>query len=420
MVLRIKDIIDSAKGISGVSGVLSKYIDNINTKGHTSNEPGDYVRRTDDANVVVAAPIAYDLWYLFNKPEQAVNLISLFDFDNASYISEQLGNITSKIENLKTFRGILDPSALIAAEARLPMDMSEQETWRNTAEYFIHLLGYESWYKGDGFQFASPGPKNINDCVGYITLPAGQLGVMEIISLLLESEVEKTSFEVEEEQKPVFDQPAQMFPPTQGVWNNVCLGRHIIEQAYVYAAEQETYMEIPAYSISPIYYGADVSPKGWYRYWISKTDTSFIPGCFVMILCKPLALPPHVWWFQESLPFIYAGHWYETNNLSSGVIVSITAEKDRIDQGIGKQYLIKVQGTQIYLDASDFYEYKVGDRVGLYKTLSAYDYWDAEGWHIPNKKSFTFNNFTPIKTAEVMQPSMKYTIIPIDFYKSEE
>jgi uncharacterized membrane protein len=111
---------------------------------------------------------------------------------------------------------------------------------------------------------------------------------------------------------------------------------------------------------------------------------------------------------QESTPFLYAGNWMETQNLTSGIITMVTLETARTDHGIGDEYWVRINGTEIIAYASDFKRYEVNDRVAILKR-----------WTTSSKtnKSFTWinqrNGTHPVKN----QVSLEFVILPITFYK---
>jgi len=152
-------------------------------------------------------------------------------------------------------------------------------------------------------------------------------------------------------------------------------------------------------------YTEDVKPKMWMRYWIHKSS-QIVPGEFVGILCKPNVAPPHVWWFQESSPFLYAGNWLETWNLTSGVVTEVTLEADRTDGQIGNQYKIKIQGCEVSIEASDFLLYSVGDRVAVVKMDSI---------ETAPTKSFTWLDQPTFKKEHEGELVTNFIIIPATF-----
>ena len=161
-------------------------------------------------------------------------------------------------------------------------------------------------------------------------------------------------------------------------------------------------------SISEADYTQDVKSKSWTKVWIKKTDKYPVPGEFIGILVKPLSVPPHVWWFQESTPLLYAGNWVETQNLTSGVITQVTLEVNRTDGGVGDEYWVKINGIEIIAYASDFKLYEVGDRVAILKRWTT---------GVKATRSFTWKDQRDGQHPIKDQASLEFVIMPITFYK---
>jgi hypothetical protein len=190
------------------------------------------------------------------------------------------------------------------------------------------------------------------------------------------------------------------------------VGDHLIKSGYVAVDDRKRGLEMQASPFPESFYvDAANMPKMWMRYWIHGDETFPIPGEFLGIICKPLALPPHVWWFQETSPLVYAGNWFETSNLTGGVVEEIVLEADREDDGIGNLYTVKVQGRPIKINASDFLPYEVGDRVGVLKVDTVIE--------TPQTESFRWSYQIRLLESDEEQPfgNDEYVIIPIDFYK---
>jgi hypothetical protein len=239
--------------------------------------------------------------------------------------------------------------------------------------------------------------------------PVGQLGVMEVISMFQETELEVEGFTLKPDEVPVQITETQLFPPMEHAGENRSFGKYLIESGYIIPNEVKSQVEI----MSSVYipekdYTRNVAPKSWTKLWIKKTDKFPVPGEFIGILCKPVACPPHVWWFQESTPFLYAGNWVETQNLTSGVITQVTLEVNRIDRGIGNEYWVKVNGIEFIAYASDFKLYEVDERVAVLKR-----------WTIGSKteRSFTWKDQRDGTHPVKNQVSLEFMIIPITFYK---
>jgi hypothetical protein len=329
-------------------------------------------------------------------------------------------------------------------------DMKWVTEWANNGIYWINTIAFEIWQNGLGQQYASDGPKGfkINDYVGYLTFPIGQLGVMEVISLIQETDLSGYDFEgvdaldnylvkipasdtLTDDEKPSLQSTPALFPDMKDAngnalaGENYCYGRHLIESAYLVPDEivdsqneknssgETAYapnpkLDVELFSSKMKQYPEDVKPKKWMRYWIHKDSTLPVPGEFIGILCRPVACPPHVWWFQESSPFVYAGNWVETGNLTSGVVTVVTLEADRTDGKIGNQYRVKIQGCEVIIEASDFLVYAVGDRVAVLKLDSIVT---------AATKSFTWLDQPTFKSTDNLTEKITYLILPATFYK---
>lgn len=412
----LKSIIDSLKGISGSGDVLGQLVKLRGGSGKLTLEAGDYVGN----GKAMAAPIATDLWYLFGHDNfMAHYFVEVIGdtYDFTTYMEENLSGLANLpgLKPLKMLRYLDD----LVSSTTYRYGWAVGQEWANNGMFWINTLAFELWLTDIGMQFASDGPLDFepNNYAGYITFPVGQLGVMEVISLIQETDIAGYKFDGEDVKEaiapgfgevPVMKTPAELFPGTEQAGNNVCYGKHLIESAYL--VPDAVKRDIELFSSEMTAYAEDVKPKKWMRYWIHKESKLPVPGEFIGILCKPVVTPPHVWWFQESNPFIYAGNWLETGNLTSGVITKVTLEEDREDGEVGNQYDIKIEGCEVTLDASDFFLYKVGDRVAVLKLDSTATKAD---------KSFTWidQKETVFDSTDKGKVITNYIIIPLTFYK---
>jgi hypothetical protein len=130
-----------------------------------------------------------------------------------------------------------------------------------------------------------------------------------------------------------------------------------------------------------------------------------------------------VWWFQESSPFLYAGCWAETRHLTGGVITGITEEADRDDYGIGSLYTVRTQGYEIKVNASDFFGYQEGDRVGILKkemvAATPGDFEESEDEDGVQEMAFLYTEQVVITAEDEGLLREDLMIVPIDFYKEE-
>ena len=452
----LNKLLNSLKGISGTGNTLSQVMklrdDFIGTM-----EPGDYANNR--SKKATAAPIAYDLWYLFGHDnflshyyvdDDGESTLAGSYFDFTDYIAENM-QFLQYLPGLKPMKIMRGMEQLVGYAETDLYGFYERTAWANNGVYWINTIAFELWTKDIGMQYASDGPTKdfkINDYVGYISFPVGQLGVMEVISLMTETGISgyqfasteegvdfwvKPSVSLEAKDTPIAISSPEIFPPAKDDNGNMlanqgyCYGRHLIEKGYLvsetpvpsqnqhnsegstpYAPVAKNDLELIA---SPmVAYMTDVKPKKWMRYWIHKDSVWPVPGEFIGILCRPVTVPPHVWWFQESIPLLYAGNWMETGNLTSGVVTSVTLEEDREDEGIGNEYKVKIQGCEVTIYSSDFFLYTVGDRVAILKVDSA---------AAKQEKSFTWNDQLTLAFDQTDKGMIitNYIIIPATFYK---
>jgi len=446
----IEKIINSLKGVSGSGNVLAQTVKLIKD-ANLSMEPGDFARSNMPAPM--AAPVAYDLWYLFAHDNFFAHYYedANQDFkDYQPYLNECFAflSILPGLKPLKTLRNL---EQFVSDTGFDAYSMRNYLNWLNNGIYWVNTAAFELWNKGIGMQYSSAGPKgfNPNDYVGYLSFPVGQLGTMEVMSLIQETKiggylfagkdglpdtVDKPPLDpatLDDKDKPITKSTAEIFPDVKDIHGtihsgqNYCYGRHLIESAYrlpetpepsqnkLNSEGTEAYAptanrDVELHSSPMAGYLEEVKPKLWMRYWIHKDSTMPVPGEFIGILCKPVATPPHVWWFQESTPFLYAGNWMETGNLTSGIVTAVTREADRPEGSIGDEYRVRIQGCEVIVYPSDFFSYEVGDRVAILKvdsTVAALD------------KSFTWLDQAALKETDKDAVQTNYVIIPATFYK---
>jgi hypothetical protein len=438
--------LESMKGLAGSGNILGDLISKISDFVGTM-EPGDIVA----SNQVTAAPITYDLWYLFyhqnfmRKYYAGGNNPVYKFFNYVPYMTAQLGFLRY-LPGLKPLKVFTD----------LDKQLKIEDVWlaapnyTHRGIYWINTLFFELMSNKKPLRYPSEGSKgyqiNPNDYVGYVAFPVGQLGVMEVVSLFQETQLKGHQFAaynadptyyakpamsgLKNEYVPAVQSTPEMFSDmkdkdgNQLAGMNYCFGRHLIESAYykpeypvasqnslnsngttAYAPIADKDVELWASGIKD--YGEDIAPKKWMRYWIHKDSTLPVPGEFLGILVRPVAAPPHVWWFQESSPLLYAGNWVETNHFTSGVITSVTLEKDRPAGSVGNEYKVKIQGVEIIAYATDFFLYAVGDRVAILKKSSL-------GSATQSFSSLEQSHFKETKGITI---STIHIIVPMTFYK---
>jgi hypothetical protein len=168
------------------------------------------------------------------------------------------------------------------------------------------------------------------------------------------------------------------------------------------------------------------------KIWIEKKDTWPVPGEFIGILCKPAPVPPHCWWFQKSSPFVYAGNWFDTLDLTSGIITKkedTTYPENETNTGGAEciKYTVRIHGVDVEIYSSDFLAYEIDERVAIYKYRGKdtkpvemqYEVRDKD-----SKKDIPFNQHEQQLLGD---PSVNmdgtplelftYVILPLTFYK---
>ena len=402
-------LINVKKGVSGTGALLGHLVDNAGDDAPVMLEPGDLVER--ESLIQTSIPIGYDLWYLKHtvNMQEAENPEDLFI--SQDYLDNQLDFLSNDLGGVKPLKVIANIDDLVY-DPNYTDYFGSDVPWSNDGQYFIHQMAFEVWMKDLSETIPSDGAEtkygfDRNNVFGYLSFPVGQLGVMEVISVLRQSALD--DFELTDELKPNVDTVSDyFFPPVDDyTGKNICVGDHLVESAYVVPEDARRAVEYPAAPYTEYY--KDVQPQMWIRYWIHGDEEKFIPGEFVGIILKPLSLPPHPWWFQETSPLLYSGCWFETGNLTGGVVTAVVLEADRTDSGVGNLYTVKVQGREIEVNSSDFFTYAVDDRVGIIKIESVVE--------TPAVKSFMWTDQDRIKSTDTTSEPTEYQILPIEFYE---
>jgi len=402
----LTDYINAFKGISGTGSQLNNIKDLLKDDFAINLEPGDFVVKGKDSGIVTTAPVDADLWYLWNH----VNGMTWIEkTENTElYMTERLAFLTTKLGGIKALKGVTNLSDV--TRGILDWDQIESfGTWKNLAKAWFQLIAFEILFNGQSFQYNEDSvPAEV---VGYLTFPVGQLGTMEVISLIQESLTDAADFNMQEDEKPNTDEPKLFVSFTNWIYNK-CYGRHLVVSGYIVPTDERgKYIPLAKTHLAASDYGVDVKPKGWGKLWITRGDKFPVPGEFVGILCKPLPVPPHVWWFQNSSPFLYAGNWFDTFDLTSGVIVSKAEDEVHPTTGVTcTGYRVKIHGREVDIYSSDFVVYEVGTRVGIFKI----------GTRSNTEIVFDYKEQAMQGDPEVGPLiSEDYVIIPITFYEEE-
>ena len=389
--------------------------------------------------VASSLPIESDVWFLY----PTVNLLTKDDRDPDA-VWEKMTRFLEHVQDEAT----LYPLRMLRSLSDLTrvFDYWEAETsFVNNGESYIHEIRYETMIYGRSEMFISLGPNWYRDpsydstqgladrYAGYLAIPVGPLGVIGTLSVVseammkdplstgfvsdfsLEAGVVLEAEDDDEEIKTYGDTSRRLLPP--GDVSDKCKGIHLIEKAYNLVHRDTEY---PAAGFAGY---TDVLPHAWLRLWLDRDECWPMPGEFVGVLAKPIR--PHVWWFQRSSPFLYAGNWFETEHYTSGVVEEVIPPDEAQDE-VGSVYKVNVNGESLYVQSSDFLEYSVGERVTVLK-VGATDTSENFNWSRLNFRTRTGTTLEEqeeialsvagLSERELVQSDLM--ILPITFYKKE-
>lgn len=419
-----------------------------------SVDPGDFIFvGGDDPGLSLSLPIAYDIWYLW----QTANIISQESDEAEEFTKLILDPIFKRYGLIYPLRTISRKNADGSNDV-----YPDVMYFREQGIDCIKEMRFETFLHDKAPNFTSKGPKDtfnteidhggrgIADLYcGFLAFPVGPLGVEQVLSVLSLSLLEDKKYQVEDDSlKP---QTAEGLLSPIGPQTNDCIGRHLVEDAYLMVDRD---VEYPA-SIMP---GHDsILPHHWMRLWLDKEGTWPVPGEFISLVAKPLGDPPHCWWYQRTSPFIYSGQFFETEYYTSGIVLAIIESIDydqetdlseyevskvssvypqretygelHLSTGmkfenlnhVGNIYKVRVKQQDLYLKSSDFLEYEIDQSVAIRKVPGA-------------KENFTWNDLSEgcLVCGVGVEAKIKYdnqmagkqfkineewVIVPITFYK---
>jgi hypothetical protein len=104
----------------------------------------------------------------------------------------------------------------------------------------------------------------------------------------------------------------------------------------------------------------------WFRMQLAGGEKKFpVPGEFLGLGVR--MMPDMYWGHQKSSPFIYSGNWMDTVYFTGAVITEIIVPTDETPY---PTYKVQWRKNEVTMPASDFAEYKVGDRVTILKDVA--------------------------------------------------
>jgi hypothetical protein len=379
--------------------------------------PGDHAT-IGTINQSLGSPIGYDVWYLWHTANALPSTSDGSELQEE--VLEGMSEFFENFQNIKPLRTLRQAGDLSAG-----MSMKEAKSYfENNGLYMVKEMRFEQNLKGNSFKYPSGGKER--DFVAYLAFPTGQLGVMEVQSLISETMIERE--EIEDDTAVI--QGGEFMPPVKKE-RNACPGTHIIHTGYVKGDQEKV-----EYVADKFIGHENYSPHRWERVWIKNEDTWPVPGEFVGLACR--SFPWHAWWFQETFPFLYSGNWFETGYYASGLITEIYDPADDIlidqdnlpaeviakieDAATEETYLykIRIRGLELCLRPSDFAGYSVGDRVAVLKKngeTTNFDWSQMDSWPTFEEKKIIVAGQSGNETEIPVVSCENLMIIPITFYE---
>lgn len=337
---------------------------------------GDNTRDLGEGyNIALSLPVASDVWYL-TVGESILPYSGENYQQDADTILAVLSKYLSNLGNIEPLRSLHSYKDLSPNQYLSP----SRGTWeKGIGRQVIRTIRYEAWMFNRSTEFPSKGPKASAEAgvynhpensmgelyCGFLSIPVGPLGVMQVLSIYSENMPnmhflamdESVVIESADFFAPVLEQPLDGFMSPMTDMKETCPGVHLVEKGYLNVSRDAEY---PAEAMEKY---DTIKPLMSLRFYLRRGARWPLPGEFIGVLAKPW--PTHVWWFQKTSPFLYAGNWFETNFYTSGIITEVLTP---LEGSPVKVYRVTVRGCEICISASDFYGYKVGDRVAILRT----------------------------------------------------
>jgi len=454
--LKINDIDIGKEGqMSGaLSGRISQLQELLN-ENHTLSQapiavdPGDFIRIGDDGSpgLALTLPIAYDVWYLWHT----VNVLPEKDEDRELFVNLVLNPLLIRLGNLSPLRTVLKGQLMPG----VPPGFSFFST---SGFYYLKEMRFETFLKNHSPEYPSVGPQRITETgkdlqgagegdlySGYLTFPVSSLGVMEQISFVCDSLLDTLEDEGQTYDGSYEAMPGNSLLPPFDSQAVQCKGLRLFEKAYLQACSD---VEFPA---DKMLGEESILPHHWLRFWLRKENQYPIPGEFVGITVKPLAVPPHCWWFQETSPLLYSGNWFETDYYTSGIVLAVIRntvddeyEVESVSQQypqrtgygdcilsegqtflfnmVGSVYKVRVKDQDLYLKSTDFKEYLINERVAIVKKTGIesnnfnWNYLEP-GKIIPGGTFESLQDYDTSMSGKLFELNTEWVIAPITFYK---
>jgi len=372
--------------------------------------PGDRTLNFGDDKIPVRVglglPIAYDIWYLFG----AGNVLK-FGGKTIEETMEKLEGFFSEVDDAKPLKAPVTSPDPTTSTGGNSLSLVTQEL-PGDKEYTIKQARFEITPGDNSACYVSAGPSEASSSfVGYIAFPIGPLGVMWAIAMATESAL---SSGTSGSMHPVGADSSvvaggELLPPFDKVQSE-CPGQKLMGKGYI--VTDKSIVELYAGE-----FGDDPPLHKWLRYWIKEDNTEIVPGEFVAILCRPW--PLHCWWHQETSPFVYSGHWIESEFYTSGIVKEVIPPEEG---ETGNRYRVWVKNEEIIVKSTDFLEYEEDERVGLLKTYrqGEEETYDMSMGPADNSSgqstNFNWQHLALQNTGEALNTN--WVIVPAGFYES--
>ena len=311
---------------------------------------------------------------------------------------------------------------------KCPRTSSDVSSRSNSGIETVKEARYECMDGGRGYSWPSRGPDearkqgveaskfNEKFCA-YISFPVGPIGpAVRTISLVVEKvtqpmkDADNWSSEPGEPAKGSGSVNGGLFPPSTK--DNSCYGLHLIED---YSKRVVNSLEYPAID----FLGLPPHKKhSWLRYYFNKTCKFLIPGQFIGITIKPETF--HCWWYQETSPLLYSGAFFETRFYTSGKVIKVLKEEEKKHNEISSVYVVRIRGTDIHIQSSDFLKYNVDDTVAVLKVAGVTTQSSsAFPWLDIDDLDFLLESLGDDPSKDTYTLIKDYVIVPFTFYEEE-
>lgn len=325
-------------------------------------KPGEtFLTMPGVGQVSTAMPIPHNVWYL-------VLWENLFNIENPG---------------VETSLAWEELQATLARECGGVDCLRQHPDWQSAMHgngaRSIKAMRFESWTPDAAPQFPSMGPRHAGDLWtkygGYLAFPIGPLGVMEFLSVvsLQLLQLQGGGFpghEVHDGGDAITVRVLDGLLSPKDRVGAPPAGMVLYRLGFLQDHEDSEYLAHDFAGQQSLEY------HHWLRLYLRRDLPWPRPGEFVGLLAQPL--PYHVWWHQETSPFLYSGNWFDTAAYTSGRVV------ERIDFRLVSEvngmpskeeadlYKVVIHGVEVILRTTDFRRYEVGESVAIIRQESGH------------------------------------------------